>query len=108
MVGIARGEDLCLGFEAPEGSRVDDAVAIACVNAPVGMLRLGVAPPAGIFRPHGPGSRSRTSFDGRLRRFPADPLDQLSAGRHQVKTWAKARPSRDRLLPRSLYPGILS
>src|SRR5882762_3029960 len=70
VVGIARGENLRLCLEAPEGSRVNDAIAIARVNAAVGMLRLRVAPPTGIFRAHGPGSRSGNSFDGRLRKLP--------------------------------------
>src|SRR6266850_409591 len=78
VVGIACGENLRLRFEAPEGSRVDDAIAIARVNAAVGMLRLRVAPPTGIFPAHGPGGRSRNSFDGRLRKFPADPRAKLS------------------------------
>src|SRR6266849_5459202 len=92
VIGIARGENLRLGFEAPEGSGVNDAVAIARVNAAVGMLSLRVAPPTGVFRAHGPGSRSRNSFDERLRKFPADPRDKLSAKRTQIKTWEKERP----------------
>src|SRR6266850_1324960 len=108
VVGIPRGENLCLRFEAPEGTRVNNAIAIARVNAAVGMLRLRVAAPTGILRAHGPGSRSRNSIDGRLRKFPADPCDKLSAGRTQIKTWEKARPGRDRPLPRSPYPGIPS
>src|SRR5882762_3107676 len=98
MVGIARGEHLRLGFETPEGPRVDDAVAISRISAAVGMVRLWVAPPTGIARAHCPGSRSGNSFDGRLRKFPADPLDSLSDGRIHLKTLAKERPGRDRLL----------
>src|SRR5882724_1756706 len=77
VVGIARGENLRLGFEAPEGSRVNDAVAISRISAAVGMLRLRVAPSTGVFRAHGPGSRGGNSFDGRLRKFPPDLLDPL-------------------------------
>src|SRR6267143_2548939 len=99
VVGIARGENLRLRFESPESSRVNDAIAVARVNAAVGMLRLRVAPPTGVFRAHRPGSKSGNSFDGRLRKFPADPRDKLSAGRIYIKTWEKARPGRDRPLP---------
>src|SRR6266404_4472905 len=108
VVGIARGEDLRFGFETPEGSRVNDAVAISRISAAVGMVRLRVAPSTGVFRAHGPGSRGGNSFDGRLRKFPPDPRDKLSAKRTQIKSWEKEHPGRDRLLPQWRHPGILS
>lgn len=43
MIGIADGEDLGLGFEASEGARMNDAVAIAGVFAAVGMRRFRMA-----------------------------------------------------------------
>src|SRR5882762_3112613 len=92
VVRIARGKNLRFGFETPEGSRVNDAVAISRISAAVGMVRLRVAPSTGISRAHGPRSRGGNSIDGRLRKFPADPRDKLSAKRTQIKTWAKARP----------------
>src|SRR5712664_2536951 len=77
VVRIERGENLRLGFETPEGSRVNDAVAISRISAAVGMVRLRVAPSTGISRAHGPRSRGGNSFDGRLRKFPPDLLDPL-------------------------------
>ena len=43
MIGIADGEDLGLGFEAAEGARMNDAVAIARVFAAIGMRRFRMA-----------------------------------------------------------------
>ena len=48
MIGVAAGENLGLGFEAAEGARMDDAVAVALEVVAVGMWRLGVAAPARI------------------------------------------------------------
>ena len=43
VVGEPDREDLCLVLEAAEGTRVNDAVAVTCVNAAVGMGWLGRA-----------------------------------------------------------------
>ena len=56
MIGKSRGENLGLGFQAAESSRVHDAIAITDVLAAVRMRRLRVAASARIFFVHGPGS----------------------------------------------------
>ena len=43
MIGVADREDLRLGFEAAEGARMNDAVAIARVFAAVGMRWFRIA-----------------------------------------------------------------
>ncbi len=48
MIGIARGENLRLGFESAERAGVDDAVAVACIVIAIGMRRLGVTASAGL------------------------------------------------------------
>src|SRR5882724_8595464 len=52
MVGIAAGEDLRFGFQPPEGTGVNDAVAIALEVIAVGMRRLGVAASPRVFHAH--------------------------------------------------------
>ncbi len=56
MVRVARGENLRLGFEAAKSAGMNDAVAVTRVGTAVRMGRLGVAPAAGLFRAHRPGS----------------------------------------------------
>src|ERR1700723_354871 len=55
MIGVARGEDLRLGFEAAESAGVDDAVAVAGVIVAIGMLRLREAAAASAAHVHGVG-----------------------------------------------------
>ena len=55
VIGVAGGEDLRFGFEAAEGARMDDAVAVAGVIVAVRMLRLGVATAASAAHVHGVG-----------------------------------------------------
>ena len=52
VIGITRGEDLRLRFEAAKGPRVNHAVAIARVRIAVGMQRFGVTPAARIGHIH--------------------------------------------------------
>ena len=52
VVGVAAGEDLGLVLQAAERARVDNAVAVALERIAVGMRRLRIAAPAGIFRMH--------------------------------------------------------
>ncbi len=69
MVGVARGEDLCFGFEAAEGAGMDDAVAVARVVTAIGMRGLRKAPAARLLGVHCPGSKSGNSIDGPLHCF---------------------------------------
>jgi hypothetical protein len=66
MIGIARGEDLSLGFETAECAGMDDAVAVARVVTAVGMRGLRIAPAARLLGAHCPGSKSGNSIDGPL------------------------------------------
>ncbi len=84
MVRIARGENLRLGFQAAKSAGMDDAIAIARVDAAVRMGRLGITPAAGEFRAHRPGSRSGNWFDGPLRYIPAASRDFLCAERIRI------------------------
>src|ERR1700679_3669376 len=71
MIGVARGEDLRLGFEAAESAGVDDAVAVAGVIVAIGVLRVrgaAAAKPAWIW--HGPG-RGKSHDPQRLLKFRA-------------------------------------
>ena len=43
MIGLATGENLGLGFQAPEGTGMNDAVAIALKIVAVGVRGLGMA-----------------------------------------------------------------
>ncbi len=52
VVGESCGEDLGLGFQAPERARVDDAVAVARVVVTVGMRRFRKAAAARAARVH--------------------------------------------------------
>src|SRR5580765_3288956 len=52
VVGVAAGEDLRFGFQAPECAGVNDAVAVALVLVSVGMRRLGKAASTGLFDVH--------------------------------------------------------
>src|SRR5579863_10056876 len=53
VVGIAARENLRLGFEPPEGARMNHAVAVARKIVAVGMLRFGEAASAGVLDVHG-------------------------------------------------------
>jgi hypothetical protein len=75
MIGVARGENLRLGFQPAEGAGMDDAVAVARVDAAVRMRRLRKAAAAGLLCAHRPGSRSGKAFDGPLRSVPAEPRE---------------------------------
>jgi hypothetical protein len=59
MIGIARGENLRLGFESAEGARVNDAIAVASVVIAIRMRWLEVAESAGIADVHRVGSERR-------------------------------------------------
>ena len=62
MIGEAGGENLRLSFEPAESSRMDDAVAVACVIIAIRMLWFRVAAAArvahvhGVFSEHGSGT----------------------------------------------------
>src|SRR6266581_2451694 len=71
MVRIARSENLRLGFKAAKSAGMDDAIAVARVVTAVRMGRLRMAPAAGLFHAHRPGSKSGNRFDGPLRHIPA-------------------------------------
>ena len=58
MIRIPRGEDLGFGFQASERPGMNDSVAVARVHTAVGMRGLRVAPAAGLFCAHRPGSWS--------------------------------------------------
>src|SRR6202158_5520945 len=105
MVGIARGENLRLGFKAAKSAGMDDAVAVTRVGTAVRMGRLGIAPAAGLFRAHRPGSRCGNWFDGPLRHIPADPREFLCA--EQIRISAKGYPGRDLLAPVFPCPVLL-
>src|ERR1700751_3884388 len=49
MIGVPPREDLRLCFQAAEGARMNDAVAVALKIIPVGMLSLGKTPTARLF-----------------------------------------------------------
>src|SRR5580704_4693194 len=66
MVGITRGKYLRFGFQTPEGSRMNDAVAIARIFAAIAMLGFSESPATGIFRVHGPTGRRQRSFRERF------------------------------------------
>ena len=55
VIGVARGEDLRLGFQAAESARMDHAVAVARVVVAIGMLRLREAAAARAAHVHGVG-----------------------------------------------------
>jgi hypothetical protein len=69
MIGEARREDLCLGFQAPEGPRMHDAVAVARVFTAVTVQWFWIAAAARLTGVHGPGRECETYFDGPLRAF---------------------------------------
>ena len=50
VVALGRDKDLCLVLEAPEGLRVDDAVAVTLVRRPQAAVVFGVRPPARVGR----------------------------------------------------------
>jgi len=53
MIRIAPGKYLCLCFEAPEGPRMNHAVAVALKNISIKMRGLGIAPAARLLHMHG-------------------------------------------------------
>jgi hypothetical protein len=53
VVGVPKGENLSLIFEASKGARMDDTVAVALEVVAVRMRRLGEAAPAGLFHANG-------------------------------------------------------
>src|ERR1700681_1028692 len=71
MIGEAHGKNLGLGFQAAEGARVNDTIAVANVIVAVGMRRLNIATAARILDVHRPWRAARRvvlSFDETLRR----------------------------------------
>src|SRR6266550_971609 len=98
MVGIARGEYLGFGFESAEGPGMNNSIAVASVATAVRVSGFRIAPAAGLFRSHCPGSRSGNGFDGPLRYVAADPRKYPSA--EQVRILAKVDPGRGRPDPR--------
>jgi len=73
-VALVRQEDLRLVFEAAEGRRVDDAVAVALVGGPVFVFRFGVDAAAAL-----------GAFGGIGGKFPAFALLSVSAGQHGAR-----------------------
>src|SRR5258708_7566536 len=73
MIRIARGEHLRFRFQTAKSAGMDNAIAVTRVDAAVWMGRFGIAPAAGLFRTHRPGSRSGKWFDGPLRHIRAEP-----------------------------------
>src|SRR6267154_124305 len=73
MVRVTRGENLRLGSQSAKSTGMDDAIAVARVGTAVRVGRLWIAPAAGLFRAHRPGSRSGNWFDRPLRHIPAEP-----------------------------------
>lgn len=69
VVGVTDGEDLSLGFEAAESAGMNDAVAIACIHAAIGMRRFRIAAAAREFGAHRPRRACRVQFDERLRQW---------------------------------------
>ncbi len=104
MIRVACSENLRLGFQATKSAGMDDAIAVARIGTAVRMGRFGIAPAAGLFRAHCPGSRSGNWFDGPLRNIPAEPRNFVCAER--IKISAKEYPGRDRPDPQWRYPGI--
>jgi hypothetical protein len=49
VVRVTAGEDLRLVLQPPEGTRVDDAVAITLEVVAVRMARLRITPPTALF-----------------------------------------------------------
>src|SRR5579859_4064672 len=70
MIGVASGENLRLGFEAAESTRMNDAVAVPRIVAAIRMGQLRVTAPAGGFRMHGPRGQRGRSCDGPLHLAP--------------------------------------
>src|SRR5437660_9195086 len=82
VVGVPSRENLGLCLEAAESSRVNDPIAVALKVVAVGMLRLGVTAPAGLFHAHRIISEHGESLKSRFqcfkevvasRRSPANP-----------------------------------
>src|SRR5260370_38628707 len=103
MVRIARGENLCLGFQTAKSAGMDDAIAVARVGTTVRVGRFNRAPAAGLLRAHRPGSRRGNWFDGPLRHISADPRECL--GVERIRLSAKENPARDRVDPQEGGPG---
>src|SRR5579863_2728914 len=53
VVGVAAGENLCLGLETAKSPGVDDAITVALKVVAVGVLRLGITASAGSLHPRG-------------------------------------------------------
>src|SRR6202023_153701 len=99
--GETRGENLRLGFEPAESSRVNNTIAIARVLAAIGMWRFRIAASMRVFRIHGPGCKCRNSLDGPLRGghgplrvLPVAPLLGRSASADRRSAGAPARRQR--------------
>src|SRR5262245_55583034 len=110
VVGITGGENLRLGFEAPECAGMNDAVAVAGKFGAVWVRWLGEATPARSLRMHGPRRLWLKELNRPLR--VANP-SQLRPERPQaagigVRTSEKACSCYYRLLRRSACPGIPS
>jgi hypothetical protein len=58
MIRRTAGEDLGLIFQAPEGPRVNNAVAVALVSIAIRMRRLGITPARGLLNRHGVGRQT--------------------------------------------------
>ena len=70
MIGIARGENLRLGFQAAKRAGVNYAIAVAGVVVAVRMLRLGVAAAARTPHVHGVGGEHLQFDSSASRRSP--------------------------------------
>src|SRR4029077_20361578 len=75
MVGIARRENLRLGFQPAKSARVDDAVAVPRIDTTIRMEGFRVAAAAGLLSTHRPGCKSGDWFDSPLPHILADPRE---------------------------------
>ena len=65
MIGMPKCEDLRFVFEPAESARMNNAVPVALEIIAVGMRRLGVAAPAGLFHAY----REVSEHVGRIAKF---------------------------------------
>ncbi len=79
MIGVAAREDLSFGFEAAEGTGMNDAVAVALEVVAVGMGRLGMTASEGAFDPDGVGGEGGDGGQWFVVRWPVASC-QCSAG----------------------------
>jgi hypothetical protein len=64
VIGVTSSEDLRLCFQPAKGSRMNNAVAIACIFATIWVRWFGKAAATGVGPLHGPGGKRGVAFDG--------------------------------------------